>query len=168
MIKSKITLSFITFAAALFLGQTSFGQTYLTGLTGVRAAITAGYEVRNCRATTHSTNITVCDTSDSTLPLGSVLINQNSGITCVLNARSIPIWGHTSNGGLDFTELMAQCDELSSSIQNAASEGPGPVVTVDALPEFRHTATSSLPTKDGDVENPRGGVRGVIPNKQSY
>lgn len=148
MVKSKKIVGFVVFVAVLALAPASFGQTDVNNLTGVGTAIAAGYEVSNCRATTHSTNITVCDTSDSTLPLGSVLINQNSGITCVLNARSIPIWGHTSNGGLDFTELMAQCDELSSSIQNAASEDPGPVVTVDAFPEFRYTATSSLPTKD--------------------
>jgi hypothetical protein len=25
-----------------------------------------------------------------------------------------------------------------------------------------------IPRREGDVENPRGGVRGVIPNKQEY
>ena len=25
-----------------------------------------------------------------------------------------------------------------------------------------------IPRREGDVENPRGGVRGVIPNKQKY
>jgi len=31
-----------------------------------------------------------------------------------------------------------------------------------------HCHVHIIPRYDGDVENPRGGVRGVIPNKQSY
>ena len=31
-----------------------------------------------------------------------------------------------------------------------------------------HVHVHLIPRRDGDVENPRGGVRGVIPNKQSY
>lgn len=31
-----------------------------------------------------------------------------------------------------------------------------------------HVHTHLIPRRDGDVEDPRGGVRGVIPNKQSY
>ena len=31
-----------------------------------------------------------------------------------------------------------------------------------------HVHLHLIPRRDGDVENPRGGVRGVIPNKQNY
>ena len=31
-----------------------------------------------------------------------------------------------------------------------------------------HVHVHLIPRRDGDVENPRGGVRGVIPNEQSY
>jgi ATP adenylyltransferase len=31
-----------------------------------------------------------------------------------------------------------------------------------------HVHVHLIPRRDGDVANPRGGVRGVIPNKQSY
>ena len=31
-----------------------------------------------------------------------------------------------------------------------------------------HLHVHLIPRYDGDVENPRGGVRGVIPNKQNY
>jgi diadenosine tetraphosphate (Ap4A) HIT family hydrolase len=31
-----------------------------------------------------------------------------------------------------------------------------------------HVHTHLIPRRDGDVENPRGGVRGVIPSKQAY
>lgn len=31
-----------------------------------------------------------------------------------------------------------------------------------------HSHIHLIPRRDGDLENPRGGVRGVIPNKQKY
>ena len=31
-----------------------------------------------------------------------------------------------------------------------------------------HVHIHLIPRRDGDVEDPRGGVRGVFPNKQSY
>ena len=31
-----------------------------------------------------------------------------------------------------------------------------------------HVHTHLIPRRDGDVESPRGGVRGVIPGKQAY
>ena len=31
-----------------------------------------------------------------------------------------------------------------------------------------HCHIHLIPRREGDVENPRGGVRGVIPNKQEY
>ena len=31
-----------------------------------------------------------------------------------------------------------------------------------------HVHTHLIPRRDGDVQNPRGGVRGVIPTKQAY
>jgi diadenosine tetraphosphate (Ap4A) HIT family hydrolase len=31
-----------------------------------------------------------------------------------------------------------------------------------------HAHLHLIPRRDGDVENPRGGVRGVVPGKQKY
>ena len=31
-----------------------------------------------------------------------------------------------------------------------------------------HAHIHLIPRRDGDLENPKGGVRGVIPSKQSY
>ena len=31
-----------------------------------------------------------------------------------------------------------------------------------------HVHVDLIPRRDGDVDEPRGGVRGVIPNKKSY
>ena len=38
----------------------------------------------------------------------------------------------------------------------------------DAGQTVMHCHVHLIPRRKGDVENPRGGVRGVIPNKQSY
>ena len=39
---------------------------------------------------------------------------------------------------------------------------------IDAGQTIKHFHCHVIPRRYGDMENPRGGVRGVIPNKQSY
>lgn len=39
---------------------------------------------------------------------------------------------------------------------------------IDAGQTVMHFHCHVIPRRNGDTENPRGGVRGVIPNKQSY
>jgi ATP adenylyltransferase len=41
-------------------------------------------------------------------------------------------------------------------------------VGVDAGQTVMHTHIHLIPRRKGDMKNPRGGVRGVIPDKQSY
>ncbi len=41
-------------------------------------------------------------------------------------------------------------------------------VGIDAWQTVMHTHIHLIPRRKGDMENPRGGVRGVIPEKQSY
>ena len=41
-------------------------------------------------------------------------------------------------------------------------------VGVDAGQTVMHAHIHLIPRRKGDMENPRGGVRGVIPEKQSY
>lgn len=41
-------------------------------------------------------------------------------------------------------------------------------VGIDAGQTVMHTHIHLIPRRKGDMENPRGGVRGVIPEKQSY
>ena len=38
----------------------------------------------------------------------------------------------------------------------------------DAGQTIMHCHIHLIPRRNGDIENPRGGVRGVIPNKQKY
>ena len=39
---------------------------------------------------------------------------------------------------------------------------------IDAGQTIPHCHIHVIPRRKGDVENPRGGVRGVIPDKQKY
>jgi diadenosine tetraphosphate (Ap4A) HIT family hydrolase len=41
-------------------------------------------------------------------------------------------------------------------------------VSATAGQTVRHAHVHVIPRNNGDVENPRGGVRGVIPSKQNY
>lgn len=148
--KFKLTLGVVTFAASVALGQQSFGETNLSDLSGLTSPMIANFEVHNCRPATDTSNTTVCDISESTLPGGLAIVDSSSGLTCVLNARSIPIWGQDRNNVLDFTEIMAQCDNIAAVAHGGSPLEIGLSVTVDAFPEFRYAATSSLPSSEAE------------------
>jgi ATP adenylyltransferase len=68
------------------------------------------------------------------------------------------------------------CDELLSSIKNqilldddeVTGFNIGINVGKDAGQTIFHCHIHLIPRRNGDVENPKGGVRGVIASKQSY
>ncbi|MDG1143542.1 MAG: HIT family protein [Burkholderiales bacterium] len=68
------------------------------------------------------------------------------------------------------------CDELLHLIKNeilSDDEGVtgfniGMNAGASAGQTIFHSHIHLIPRRDGDVEQPRGGVRGVIPNKQKY
>jgi len=68
--------------------------------------------------------------------------------------------------------LFALLDEMKSNIQHKDDKVEGFNVGVNdgeaAGQSVPHVHVHLIPRRRGDVENPRGGVRGVIPRKASY
>ena len=69
----------------------------------------------------------------------------------------------------DIQTLLLKHKQLIEQVDNTVS-GFNIGVNVGALAgqTVFHVHTHLIPRRDGDVEAPRGGVRGVIPAKQAY
>lgn len=63
------------------------------------------------------------------------------------------------------TQLRSEILDLDSSVTGF---NIGMNAGLSAGQTIFHCHIHLIPRRDGDVEQPRGGVRGVIPNKQSY
>ena len=73
---------------------------------------------------------------------------------------------------LTSTEDCLFCKKERQSLLNLDNEITGFNVGVnvgkDAGQSIMHCHIHLIPRRKGDIENPRGGVRGVIPLKQKY
>ena len=63
------------------------------------------------------------------------------------------------------TQLRSEILDIDSSVTGF---NIGMNAGLSAGQTIFHCHIHLIPRRDGDVEQPRGGVRGVIPNKQSY
>jgi ATP adenylyltransferase len=74
--------------------------------------------------------------------------------------------------GAERNAIFALLDEMRSDIQNKDDKVEGFNIGVNngevAGQSVPHVHVHLIPRRRGDVENPRGGVRGVIPRKASY
>ena len=57
---------------------------------------------------------------------------------------------------------IVQLDSSVTAFNIGINDGP------DAGQSIHHLHVHLIPRRQGDIENPRGGVRGVIPAKQKY
>jgi len=64
--------------------------------------------------------------------------------------------------------LVNRCKEIIQKKHNPDGFNIGINVNEEAGQTIFHVHIHLIPRYKGDVENPRGGVRGVIPAKQSY
>ena len=64
--------------------------------------------------------------------------------------------------------LKRQKNELENIDKTISSFNVGVNDGEDAGQSIKHCHIHLIPRRKGDVEDPRGGVRGVIPDKQSY
>ena len=65
-------------------------------------------------------------------------------------------------------ELIDKAKEIIDKKYNPSGYNIGMNCGVSAGQSVMHIHVHLIPRYDGDVENPRGGVRGVIPKKQNY
>ena len=64
--------------------------------------------------------------------------------------------------------LSTQKTELTLTDESITGFNIGMNIGEDAGQTIFHFHIHIIPRRKGDIENPRGGVRGVIPNKQGY
>lgn len=65
-------------------------------------------------------------------------------------------------------ELLDKAKEIIDEKYNPDGYNIGMNCGVPAGQSVMHVHVHLIPRYDGDVENPRGGIRGVIPQKQNY
>jgi len=64
--------------------------------------------------------------------------------------------------------LKKQKNELEKLDENISAFNVGVNIGKDAGQSIMHCHIHLIPRRNGDVEDPKGGVRGVIPEKQKY
>tara|TARA_B100001769_G_C21925943_1_gene499159 strand:- start:315 stop:716 length:402 start_codon:yes stop_codon:yes gene_type:complete len=67
-----------------------------------------------------------------------------------------------------FSILKQQRDEIMTLDSSVTSFNVGTNDGIDAGQSIYHLHIHLFPRRPGDIENPRGGVRGIIPAKQKY
>lgn len=77
-------------------------------------------------------------------------------------------FGTTAEEKKAIFELMDKAKEMIDKKYSPTGYNIGMNCGVSAGQSVMHIHVHLIPRYDGDVENPRGGVRGVIPKKQNY
>ena len=92
------------------------------------------------------------------------------GHTLIIPKRHVPSFFElTDEEQTSFLEMLhAQKHMLASMDETITGFNVGINDGEDAGQTVMHCHIHLIPRRNGDMENPRGGVRGVIPEKQSY
>jgi len=92
------------------------------------------------------------------------------GHTLIIPKRHVPSFFElTDEEQTSFFEMLqAQKHKLASMDETITGFNVGINDGEDAGQTVMHCHIHLIPRRNGDMKNPRGGVRGVIPEKQSY
>jgi len=93
----------------------------------------------------------------------------NPGHLLILSRRHVPTWFEASPE--EKSALLSLVEEGKRMLDNhRAPDGYNIGINVGAVAgqTVMHLHVHLIPRFRGDVENPRGGVRGVVPARQSY
>ncbi len=77
-------------------------------------------------------------------------------------------WGTTLEERIAMFDLLDKAKELIDKKYKPDGYNIGMNLGEKAGQSIMHLHVHLIPRYDGDVPNPRGGVRGIIPGKQSY
>lgn len=93
----------------------------------------------------------------------------NKGHLEIIPKRHIKDWWETTKEErIAIFDLMDEMKKLVDKNYNPDGYNIGMNLGEAAGQSIMHLHVHLIPGYKGDVENPRGGVRGVIPQKQSY
>lgn len=87
------------------------------------------------------------------------------GHTLIITRRHVESWFDTTDG--ERLEMLRMDDELAGT-QGADGHNLGLNVGQAAGQTIPHVHLHIIPRRDGDVDDPTGGVRNVIPGKGNY
>lgn len=93
----------------------------------------------------------------------------NPGHLEIIPKRHIKDWWETTQEEkLAIFELLEDAKKLIDEKYHPDAYNIGMNLGEDAGQSIMHLHVHLIPRYKNDVENPRGGVRGIIPNKQNY
>jgi diadenosine tetraphosphate (Ap4A) HIT family hydrolase len=93
----------------------------------------------------------------------------NEGHMLIITKRHMENFFHTTEDEKKaIFDLVSMCKILLDEKYNPDGYNIGMNCGASAGQTVMHTHIHLIPRYDGDVPNPKGGVRGVIPSKQDY
>lgn len=93
---------------------------------------------------------------------------SNGHILIITKRHAATFFDITNEEQIAIIDLLNECKEYIDEKYSPDGYNVGLNCGVSAGQSVMHVHMHLIPRYKGDVENPRGGVRGVIPNKKNY
>tara|TARA_B100000780_G_C20807064_1_gene320608 strand:+ start:157 stop:552 length:396 start_codon:yes stop_codon:yes gene_type:complete len=118
----------------------------------------------------HKINCKIISNSDYFFVIRDTAYPVTKHHTLIVTKRHISDYFELTNNELsDLNQILKiQKIKLLELDKNISGFNIGVNIGKDAGQSIMHCHIHLIPRRNGDVEDPRGGVRGVIPSKQKY